>query len=30
MTIVFAACFAGLYFLRTAIGFPWPATIDLH
>ena len=30
MTIVFAACFTGLYFLRTAIGFPWPATIDLH
>jgi O-antigen/teichoic acid export membrane protein len=30
MTIVFAACFAGLYVLRTAIGFPWPATIDLH
>lgn len=30
MTIVFAACSAGLYFLRTAIGIPWPATIDLH
>jgi O-antigen/teichoic acid export membrane protein len=30
MTIVFAACFAGLYMLRVAFGFPWPHAIDLH
>ncbi len=30
MTIVFAACFAGLYLLRVALGFPWPPAIALH
>ena len=30
MTIVFAACFGGLYILRVALGFPWPTPIALH
>jgi O-antigen/teichoic acid export membrane protein len=30
MTIVFAACFAALYFLRIGLGFPWPIPVALH
>lgn len=30
MTVMFAAGVAGLYMLRTALGFPWPAALELH